>query len=161
MTHWNMYMDINIRAMNIKKFFAVVLVVSLCGSVMAQTKKLELKEGRGKHPEITELVKDLSSVQKHKIESITKESKTKIEGLRNQQKAVRDSIGIIMDRQGDQSKLLFPLFDREGALHSRISQEMYKTKLKIDEVLTKEQARELKSAMSKNKMRKGPKNRGK
>lgn len=140
--------------MNTKKFFVVIMMLSLCGATIAQTKKIESREGGQKRPEITELVKDLSPVQKRKIETITKESRSKIEGYRNQQKVVRDSIGSIIKRPGDQSKRLFPLFDREGALQSQISKEMYMTKLKIDEVLTKEQARELKNAMSKNKNKK-------
>lgn len=143
--------------MNSKKFFVVILMLSLCSATIAQTKKFESREDGRKRPEITELVKDLSPVQKRKIETITKESKSKIEVYRNQQKAVRDSIGNIMKRPGDQSKHLFPLFDREGALQSQISKEMYMTKLKIDEVLTKEQARELKNAMSKNKNKKNRK----
>ncbi len=146
--------------MNTKKFFVIILMLSLCGATIAQTKKNESRENGRKRPEVTELVKDLSPLQKRKIESISKESKAKIEGFRSQQKAVRDSIGNIIERSGDQSKLLFPLFDREGALQSRISQEMYKTKLKIDEVLTKEQAKELKNAISKNKSGKRHKHRG-
>lgn len=92
-----------------------------------------------KHKEVTEMVGNLSATQKRKIESISKESKQRVDNLRKQQKAVKDSIAMFMDREGDQSEVLYPLFEREAALHAAIDREMYAGKVRIDEVLTKEQ----------------------
>lgn len=97
-------------------------------------------------PDITELVSDLNASQKRKLETITSESKERVEKLRNEQKAVRDSIGRYMEMDGDQSKVLYPLFDREAKLQALVSREMYATKIRIDEVLTAEQRKELQSA---------------
>ncbi len=104
-------------------------------------------QGKKKHPEITELVSDLSAAQKRKLETISSDSKQRVEGLRKQQRAVHDSIGAYMEREGDQSKVLYPLFDRESKLHAQISREMYATRVRIDEVLTPAQRQELKQSM--------------
>ena len=106
----------------------------------------------GRHPEkkrqadITELVDDLSAPQKRKIENISKESKERVDALRASQRSVRDSISLYMEREGDQSKVLYPLFDREAQLQAAVSREMYSAKLRIDEVLTKEQRATLRKA---------------
>lgn len=124
-----------------------MLVASL--HVMAQR---EVRGAEGKsRPAISEVVDDLNAKQKHKIDNITKESKERVDALRRQQQAVRDSITMMLDREGDQSQLLFPLFDREAKLHAAISREMYTTKLRMDEVLTKEQRDKLRKAYSKDR----------
>jgi Spy/CpxP family protein refolding chaperone len=104
-----------------------------------------------KHKDITELVSDLSNIQKRKIEAATKDSKARVDNLRKQQRAVLDSINMYMERDGDQSAALFPLFDREAALHAAIDREMYAGKLRIDEILTKEQRAELRKACAKDR----------
>lgn len=129
-----------------KKNIAIILLVFI-GIVPAMSQS----HGRHnkKHREITELVSDLSQNQKKKIDGIRKESKTKVLALRAQQKAVRDSIVSLMELEGDQSTALYPLFNREAELQVAVSREMYSTKLKIDEVLTKEQRAELRTACKK------------
>ena len=133
---------------NMKKAIILSLLVALALPLAAQH---DGKRPGGKHKEISELVSDLSNVQKRKIESVTKESRERVDNLRKQQKAVHDSIGIFMERDGDQSAVLFPLFDREAALHAAIDREMYAGKLRIDEILTKEQRAELRKACAKDK----------
>lgn len=110
--------------------------------------------GAGKHPEITEIISDLTSAQKSKLEAISNESKKRIEDLRNQQKSVCYKISQLMDMEGDHSKELNPLFDREARLQAEISREMYSTKVRFDQVLTKDQRKELKDSRKKHKMRK-------
>lgn len=110
--------------------------------------------GAEKHPEITEIISDLTSAQKSKLETVSNESKKRIERLRNQQKAVCDSIGMFMEKDGDQTRALYPLFDREARLQAEISREMYATKVRFDQVLTKDQRKELKDSRKKHKMRK-------
>ncbi|MBO7101860.1 MAG: periplasmic heavy metal sensor [Bacteroidales bacterium] len=106
---------------------------------------------RKKHQEVTELVKDLSAVQKRKVESISKDSRERVGALRKQQRAVRDSIAMYMEREGDQSRELFPLFDREAKLQVAVNREMYTAKLRIDEVLKPEQREALRNACHKDK----------
>lgn len=133
-----------------KKTFFFLLVFSsyILAPIHAQRPHCE-GPGHGpeceKRPDITELVSNLSSNQKGKLESITTDSKKRVERLRNQQKAVRDSIGKYMDKEGDHSKALFPLFEREARLQAEVSREMYTTKIRIDEVLTPEQRKGLKA----------------
>ena len=130
-----------------KKYILTLLLLALTLPLAAQ------HDGRQPHKkkraEITELVSDLSAPQKRKIEHISKESRTRVDDLRRQQNAVRDSIRMYMDLEGDQSAHLYPLFDREAQLQVSVSREMYATKLRIDEVLTKEQRAELRSATRK------------
>lgn len=96
------------------------------------------KDGGG-HRDITKIVSDLSASQKKKLDAINEESKKNVDALRAQQKAVRDSIAMYIHREGDNSRILYPLFDREAQIQSSISREMYSTKIKIDAVLTAEQ----------------------
>lgn len=127
-----------------KRYFILALLVAIAAPVVAQHD--------GRHPEkkhqadITELVDDLSAPQKHKIDNISKESKERVETLRQQRQAVRDSIRLFMELEGDQSKALYPLFDREAQLQAAVSREMYSAKLRIDEVLTKEQRAAIRKA---------------
>ncbi len=109
------------------------------------------RDERRNRPEITELVGDLSVKQKGKIENITRQSRERVNALRKQQHAVRDSIAIFMDREGDQSKELYPLFDREARLQVAINREMYTTKRQIDEVLTLQQRANLRNTLKKKK----------
>lgn len=129
----------------------LILALSLAAAIALPAQQPHHHEGKGKHkhPEITELVSDLSATQKRSLESITSESKERVSKLRAQQRAVRDSISMYMDREGDQSKLLHPLFDRDASLQSLISREMYATKVRIDEVLTPAQRQQLKSTAAK------------
>ncbi len=125
----------------------ILLIVALIAFTLPAAAQQEGKHRRHhERPEITELVSDLNAGQKRKLENITQQSKQRVGLLRKQQRAVRDSIGIYMNREGDQSKMLYPLFDRESQLQAAISREMYNTKLRIDEVLTPAQRQELRKA---------------
>lgn len=141
-----------------KKILSIAIVAAVafqCSLCFAQRPQ---REGHDRHheqrPDITELVSDLSSSQKSKLETITAESKKRVESLRKQQKALRDSIGSLMDREGDQSKALFPLFDREAKLQAEISREMYTTKVRIDQILSADQRKELNASCKKHKKHK-------
>lgn len=56
-----------------------------------------------------------------------------------------------MELEGDHSRELYPLFDREAQLQTAINREMYATKIRIDEVLTREQRQTLRNASRKDK----------
>ena len=126
-----------------KRYIVALLLLAIALPVAAQ---------HGKKPhEITELVSDLSSAQKRKIEEIGKQSRERVLTLRNQQKAVKDSIAMFIDRDGDNSTVLYRLFDREASLQVSISREMYDTKLLIDQILTPQQREELRRSLSKDR----------
>lgn len=133
--------------MRIQIFLTIMLAATL--PMMAQ------HDGKGPEkkprPDISEVVGDLSAKQKYKVDNITKESKERVEALRKQQHAVRDSITMFMEREGNHSKVLFPLFDREAKLQAAVSREMYTTKLLLDEVLTKEQRERVRKFHSKDR----------
>lgn len=123
-----------------KKYIFLVIAIILALPLAAQHDK---RPAHKQQPELTEIVKDLSAIQKRKVETITRDSKERIDTLRKQQQAAHDSIVLFLEREGDQSRTLYPLFDREARLQVAISREMYATKLRIDEVLTKEQRQTL------------------
>ncbi len=129
----------------------IVLTIMLAASLPLMAQHEGKRPDKKNRPEISEVVGDLSAKQKHKVDNITKESKERVDALRKQQHAVRDSIDMFMEREGDQSKVLFPLFDREAQLRAAVSREMYTTKTRIDEVLTKEQRECLRKACGKDK----------
>ena len=137
--------------MYMKKFIVLSLLVAVALPLAAQHDKDHIDK---KRRNVTELVSDLSPVQKRKIENISKASKERVDNLRIQQKAVRDSIMMYIECDGDQSKVLYPLFDREAAIQISIDREMYSSKLRIDEVLTKDQRAELRRACAKDNPRK-------
>ena len=127
-----------------KKILFLASTLLLGFTVSAQKPADHRREG--KRPDITKLVSNLTDNQKGKLETITNDSRQRIEKLRARKKSVRDSIALYMDREGNQSKYLNPLFDREAKIQSEISREMYSTKVRIDEVLTKEQRAEFQTA---------------
>ncbi len=143
-----------------KKLFLIAIISIFNFQFSIATAQRPHREGPGpeKRPDITEMVSDLSSSQKSKLDAISSDSRKRVDALRKQQNAVRDSINMYMERDGDQSKALYPLFDREARLQAEISREMYATKVRIDQVLTKEQRQELKDNSKRHhKQRKGKK----
>ena len=138
-----------------KKFLPLALALFLAFSLSAQRQDGQRHDQQ--RPDITELVSNLSDTQKSQLEAITNDSRQRVEKLRAQQKAVRDSITLYMDREGDQSKYLNPLFDREAKIQAEISREMYASKVRIDKVLTKEQRAELQKASKQHRKKHGKK----
>ena len=66
---------------------------------------------------------------------------------------VRTEIRSMMDKEGDQSDKLFPLFDREAALQAQMSKEMYSVRIQIDQVLTQEQLVEFRARCKANRQK--------
>ncbi len=100
-----------------------------------------------RHPEVTQMLQDLTPRQKRQIDAIYSKSREKLESARKEQRIVRDSIQMLIDSDFDYTKKISILFDREARLQFRINMEMYNTKLAIDKVLTKEQREELRTKM--------------
>lgn len=138
-----------------KKILPLALALFLAFALSAQ--RQDGKRHDQKRPDITELVSNLTDDQKSQLEAITNDSRQRVEKLRAQQKAVRDSINLYMDREGDQSKYLNPLFDREAKIQAEISREMYASKVRIDKVLTKEQRAEFQKASKQHRKKHGKK----
>jgi len=131
-----------------KKHLLLIILFAVAVPVMAQHDGSR-RPDKKKPAAITELVSDLNAVQKRKIDNISQKTKERLDVLRTQQHAVRDSIAMYMDLDGDQSRYLYPLFDREGQLKAAVSREMYTTKIRIDEVLTPAQRAELRKRSKK------------
>lgn len=120
-----------------KRTFIILLTLLLAGTLSAQQRQ----HGRPHKelPKIEEMVNDLSNAQKKKLNAIQKDARERITKLQTELDDVRDSVRTLMRMDGDQSEKLFPMVDRENAIRSQITKEKYKTRLKIDKVLTKEQ----------------------
>ena len=119
-----------------KRTFIILLTLLLVGTLSAQQQRGRFHR---ELPKIEEMVNDLSNAQKKKLNAIQKDAKERISKLQAERDEVRDSIRALMRMDGDQSEKIFPLLDRENALRSQIIKEKYKTRLRIDKVLTKEQ----------------------
>ena len=124
-----------------KKVVFSLLMTMIVVAVNAQPNHSKRRESSTKV--VSELVSGLTSLQKQQIETIRQESSAKVSQFRKQQKMVKDSIKLFMDKDGDQSAMLFPLFDREAFLQVQINREMYNGKVKIDAILTEKQRAEL------------------
>lgn len=96
---------------------------------------------------IEAMVSDLSAIQKKKLETITSESKKRVEGIQAELNTLRQQIRSLMMQDGDNSAKLFPLLDREGVLQAELTKEMYTTRIQVDAVLTPEQLKEFRARM--------------
>ena len=97
---------------------------------------------------------NLSLKQKKSLLEVRERSQNRVNELKAQLATVRDSIRDYIHRDGDNSKVLYPLFDREGELQASISREMYALRLKIDAILTPEQLKEFREAIEKRRGKK-------
>jgi hypothetical protein len=88
---------------------------------------------------VSKVVKNLSVKQRRQIDAISNESSSNIKIMKSQLNALRDSIHFYMNKKEDNSTILMPLFDREAVLQLRINKEMYRMKVRLDEVLTEQQ----------------------
>lgn len=124
-----------------KKLLSTLFAILLCSALLAQSPDggRHKRHSRPEPPKIEEMVSNLSAVQKKKLETITQNCKAKTAQLQKEMDKVRTEIRSMMDKEGDQSDKLFPLFDREAALQAAVSREMYTTKLRIDAILTPSQ----------------------
>ena len=130
-----------------KKKIATYLVAILsCTMLFAQSPN-EFGHGKKHHkhepPKIEEMVSNLSAIQKKRLETITQESKKQVDKMQAELKSINSQIRKLLDAEGDQTNTLFPLFEREAQLKLEINKEMYRTRQQINNVLSKEQLKEL------------------
>ncbi len=128
-----------------KKKIATYLV-----AILAQSPN-EFGHGKKHHkhepPKIEEMVSNLSAIQKKRLETITQESKKQVDKMQAELKSINSQIRKLLDAEGDQTSSLFPLFEREAQLKLEINKEMYRTRQQINNVLSKEQLKELRERM--------------
>lgn len=106
------------------------------------------KAFRKEPPKIEEVIDDLSAAQKKKLAEAREEHKAVIDKYNAELKQVRDSIHVLMRKDGDQSAVLFPLVDKQNSIEAAVTKEMYKLRVKIDQILTKEQIDVFKKKMA-------------
>ena len=136
-----------------KLIIPLLIVLLAAGTVTAHAPSRH--QGPKKHEQVDQAFKsidsyvtDLSNGQKKKLDALSEKTAQKVGAMRNELGQVRDSIRTYMAKPGDQSAVLFPLFTREGDIQTEISKELYRTRLKIDSILTPEQRKELKAKIA-------------
>lgn len=132
-----------------KKTFTLLFALLFSTTLLAQHPGQHGRGGKD-HPKpmnIEAMVSDLSAIQKKKLETITSESKKRVEGIQAELNTLRQQIRSLMMQDGDNSAKLFPLLDREGVLQAELTKEMYTTRIQVDAVLTPEQLKEFRARM--------------
>ena len=133
-----------------KKIATYLVAILACTMLFAQSPN-EFGHGKKHHkhepPKIEEMVSNLSAIQKKRLETITQESKKQVEKMQAELKSINSQIRKLLDAEGDQTNTLFPLFEREAQLKLEINKEMYRTRQQINNVLSKEQLKELRERM--------------
>ncbi len=137
-----------------KKHITFLLTLFLCSMLFAQQPGSHRDGSKKSHcepPKIEEMVSDLSSIQKKRLETVMQNSHKQLDKLQAELSNVRKQIRALLKSEGDQSDKLFPLFEREGYLQTEISKEMYKCRVQIDNILTKDQLKEFKARCESNR----------
>ena len=129
-----------------KRIILIVLALCVAFPLVAQQQR---PPKPGKDVNIEELIPNLSNKQKRQLEAITNEQHESLEAVEAELRPVRDSIHHYMDRYGDFSAKVNRFMEREASLQLRINKIHYRTKVKIDKVLTKEQYRAFKENLKK------------
>lgn len=104
-------------------------------------------DDNGRPVRIENMIPDLTTTQKTRLEIITQRSSKSIKEQRNKLNVIRDSIRMYMDDSIDRREILFPLFEREARIQANISKTYYESKRSMDSVLTPEQYVRLRQKM--------------
>ena len=131
-----------------KKIATLMLTIVLGFTVMGQQKPCHTPRHK-ELPKVEELVNNLSAIQKKRLNTVMENSRKEVDRLQAELDKVRKQIHTLTNKEGDNSEQLFPLFEREGVLRAEIAKEMYRTRLQIDEILTKEQLAEMRARLQK------------
>lgn len=141
-----------------KKITTLLLTLVLAATVMGQHKNDPSRQHK-EPPKVEEMVSDLSAIQKKKLNTIMENSRKEVDRLQAELDRVRKQINALINKEGDNSDQIFPLFDREGVLRAEISKEMYRTRQQIDNILTKEQLAEMRARLAKDCKKNSPKDK--
>jgi Spy/CpxP family protein refolding chaperone len=130
-----------------KRSITLLLAILMGTMLMAQPPEgsQHKKHRRPEPPKVEEMVSNLSSLQKKRLEGISENCKKQTTKLQKELDETRTQIRNLMMQDGDQSDKLFPLIDRESSLQAQIAKEMYRTRVQIDQVLTEEQLTEFRA----------------
>ena len=131
-----------------KKIATLLLALAIAVTVMGQQKQDHHRRHK-EPPKIEEMVSNLSAIQKKKLNTVMESSRKEVDRLQAELDKVRKQIHTLTNKEDDNSEQLFPLFEREGVLRAEIAKEMYRTRLQIDEILTKEQLAEMRARLKK------------
>lgn len=122
--------------------------------VYSQASQLRNCTERDSCKDVREIVSNLSTSQKKKIDVVIKQLQSTLDVLKQQESQVKDSINRSLQQDGDQSTTLYPLFEREATIKCTISKETYNAKVNIEKILTARQKEELRAALDKQKREK-------
>ena len=131
-----------------KKIISFFLIFTVVLSLNAQPRHHQHEK---RQTNIVEMVDDLSASQRKQLLKAQSETHERIDALYAKLDGIRDSIRLIMHKEGDYSKDLFPLFDREAIVQAQISKEMYSLRVFIDNILTPKQLEQFRSALKRSK----------
>ena len=139
-----------------KKIATLMLTLVLAATAMGQHKNDQSRRHK-ELPNVEELVSDLSAIPKKKLNTVMENSRKEVANLQAELDKVRKQINSLINKEGDNSGQLYPLFDREGDLRAEISKEMYRARQQIDNILTKEQLSEMRARLAKDCKKNKPK----
>lgn len=126
-----------------------MMLVFACTAVAQTSNEDVLRRARAEQfPDVKRFISDLSKDQIAELDKIAAERKDTIDKLKAELKATRDSIRVYRNTIGNQTKKIYPLFDKEAELQAKLSKEMYRTRTKIDFVLTLDQLKTLHHKLS-------------
>ena len=117
----------------------LIILLALTISSVANAQHHSDNHHAKKGPAIENIITDLTVVQTRKLEEISSSAQPRIDALRRELKGVRDSLHTVMEWYGDHSDVAYPLLEREAALQLELNKEFYRTKIRTDKVITKEQ----------------------
>lgn len=122
-----------------KRIAAIVLFCAIACAATAQSDY----DNAYTTPDVSQFVKTLTKQQQEELRKVTTESKKTLEGYHQQLVDMHKEIQHYYGLPGDRSSDLFPLYAQRSALYVKIDQAKYRTKMRIDQILTDEQQKEL------------------
>lgn len=104
-------------------------------------------------PDVAKFVKTLTKQQQDELKTVTMESKKTLEDYRQQLSDLHKEIQHYYGLPGDRSSELFPLYAQRSALYVKIDQAKYRTKMRIDKILTDDQQKELRENLERERQK--------
>ena len=93
--------------------------------------------------QVEEVLTNLTDNQRKMLHKLSKENKEYMDKYRKDRDQLEKTIKSLLEMKGDVSETLYPLIDMKARLEAEKEKNLYKMKLKIDEILTPEQRIEM------------------
>ncbi len=93
--------------------------------------------------QVEEVLTNLTDNQRKMLHKLSKENKEYMDKYRKDRDQLKKTIKSLLEMKEDVSEALFPLIDMKARLEAEKEKNLYKMKLKIDEILTPEQRIEM------------------